>query len=196
MGALTVPLIAIEGIDGAGKTTVAGALAHADPSLLITGEMRSPLGPTLRSLLPILTPIEKVYWFAADRASSLAAADRRMRETAAHAVIWDRYIDSARVYRRAEVELGIAAPAVLELVEQVNAAFPPPDLVLYLDLDLETARDRLSHRHLPADPRQPIALSDYRRRAEEDASYVMINAGRPEQTVLADALAAVTQLLP
>jgi dTMP kinase len=184
----TPRLVALEGIDGAGKTTVANALAHFEipnVNLFCTGEMRSALGDLLRERLGRLSPVEKIYWFAADRASTLAIASHQGGDGRETTVVWDRYVDSARAYRGAEVELGLAPPSVLELVETINASFPAPDQVMFLDIDVESACRRLSVRPGNEDPRLSHVLSYYRRRASESGTtYVTIDAARPIDDVV------------
>jgi thymidylate kinase len=74
-----VVLIALEGIDGAGKTTVLPKIAdrirkrYPNRNVIEAGEFGSVLGPILRRNLGTLDITEKILWFASDRASIWAS---------------------------------------------------------------------------------------------------------------------------
>jgi thymidylate kinase len=126
---------------------------------------------------------------------SILAEARQRVASGARLIVWDRYVDSARVYRAAEVELGLAPLALLELVETINADFPTPDLTIYLDVDVETAKRRLLEREGKPDPRLPLALAGYRRLAENNENYVVLAARRAKDEVLADVAMLLEGLL-
>jgi dTMP kinase len=137
--------VALEGIDGAGKTTVRATLAEAlrgrEVNVAEAGEFKSAIGPQLLALLPTLTALEKVWLFAADRSLSLKALD----QDAPSVVVWDRYVASAFAYRWAEERVNGPDPAVGEImpfVELSNRSFPLPDLYVYLDIDPEISAVR------------------------------------------------------
>ena len=182
-------LVALEGIEGSGKTSVTEALEQAevpDLTLCCTGELRSPIGPLLRNRLPQLSPLERVHWFAADRASTLEQVRTSIDIEQPTVVVWDRYLDSARAYRSAEVELGVAPLEILELVERVNQAFPAPDRVLFLDTDPSVARARLARVDREPDTRMLGALRYYRDRARQESDvFRTIDGGLPLDEVVA-----------
>ena len=141
----TGKLITVEGIDRAGKSTVIKKL----PLLLndcmvpikICGECQSPLGPIIRDLIKKGgSTFLKTYFFATDRAwtfelECLPALKR------GELVLWDRYVDSAIAYRTAE--LMRSKPCInIEFVERINAPFPKPDLVIYIDITVDTSLKR------------------------------------------------------
>jgi thymidylate kinase len=142
----------------------------------------------LRDHLPSLSPLERIYWFAAERATLLAEAQRSSN---ARVVVYDRYVETARAFRWAEVRLGWAPEDLLGLVEVVNRVFPPADLVLYLDLDLADVRGRGRY----DDPRLPFALAHYRRKAMSDPRYVTLDATRSPDEVLELARGAILAVI-
>ncbi len=138
--------IAIEGLDGAGTTTqvhrlvaalgARGLPAHrtCEPSDLVVGRvvravLRQEEDAPRRAVLPWL--------FAADRADHL---DREVRPAlaAGRHVVTDRYVPSSLAYQ------ALDAPA--ELVWQLNAAFPAPDLTVFVEVPPEVALDRIGAR--------------------------------------------------
>ena len=144
---LGATIVALEGIDGAGKSTCAPRVAatleqnlRGLATVRHTGEFESPLGKKLKERLGSLTSLEKLYWFAADRASTLAGLIAPVT-TLPRVVIWDRYTPSAFAYRFADGLTGDAA-ATYQLVTSVNSAFPPPDIVLLFQLETHLAIGR------------------------------------------------------
>lgn len=191
-------LIALEGIDGAGKTTLLPALANRLHELRPTsevmeaGEFRSVLGPLLRRHLHALASTEKVLWFAADRAS--VWANIRDGLAADSVVVWDRYVASAIAYRMAEARRSrrADAPELIGYVLSVNRIFPNPDLYIYLDLPVSTARQRKN----PAFPNYDLDLVQqcYREAFCLLGSPVrVINAAQPPMNVLEDCILEIQE---
>src|ERR1035438_9898477 len=99
-------LIAFEGIDGAGKSTVVSALpqelATCRLPVVVCAERQSPLSFMLsNSALNSLSPFLKTYLFATDRAWTYER-EFLPRFASGALVLWDRYVDSAIAYRGAE----------------------------------------------------------------------------------------------
>jgi dTMP kinase len=103
-------LITIEGLDGAGKTTLAAGLADEFPRLLL---LREPggvaLAERLRSVvkdprLPV-DPRAEALLYAAARAQ-LVSERLRPQLAAGHDVLLDRFLDSSLAYQGAGRELG------------------------------------------------------------------------------------------
>ncbi len=144
-------LIALEGLDGTGKTTQARLLAqhlrHQGLPVVLTREPTGgPIGQKIRQIITHgrqgLTPLEELDLFLADRrqhvqeviAPSLAAGK---------IVITDRYYFSTMAYQGA---LGLDP---LE-IQRCHAAFaPPPHLVLILELPLSELPRRWRQRGGP-----------------------------------------------
>ncbi|MEQ1701791.1 MAG: dTMP kinase [Ilumatobacteraceae bacterium] len=138
-------IIALEGIDGAGKTScrdlIVKQLRSEGHDIGGAGEFMSPIGSWLSTALRDLSFLEKVLYFAADRASAL----RDATASGAALVIWDRYVLSAFAYRLAELDrLGRMAEReeCFSFIATVNGFFPSPVLTVWLQLSPEIALDR------------------------------------------------------
>ncbi len=145
-------LVAIEGIDGAGKsslkTSVAGLVSAKGVPVVQAGELQSPIrGMLKRALRNHLSPLEKTLLFAADRALTLVTISQALESDTL--VLWDRYIESALVYREIEFEDIPGGPIDIDYVLRVNAPFPPADWTILLDLPAETALERAKARREP-----------------------------------------------
>ena len=139
-------LIALEGVDGAGKTTQARLLAQAlkargHPVVLTREPSSGPEGQKLRRYLQgptrHLTPEEELELFLADRREHVQQVIQPALEAGA-VVISDRYYYSSVAYQGA---LGLDPATILAQ----NLAFAPePDLVLLLTLPTPEALARRS----------------------------------------------------
>ena len=131
-------LIALEGIDNAGKTTIIQKLeAEFGQTLgaVMTKELTSFLGPYIKDGLRQsgLSAIDKVLLFAADR--HLRWTKILQTEPVPRILLADRWVYSAIAYRCADnFELA-------SYVEEVNRVFPNPDLTIFIDI---TASESLS----------------------------------------------------
>ncbi|MBI2775160.1 dTMP kinase [Candidatus Dependentiae bacterium] len=141
-------LVAIEGIDGSGKSTLARTLAEQFEGQNITTILTrepggSQLGKSLRTILQHqekpLSPIAEFLLFAADRAQHFkevvvpALNEKKL-------VISDRLSDSSLVYQ------GFGKGVDRTMIAQVNEwamQSIKPDLVIYVRIDAQTARERL-----------------------------------------------------
>ena len=137
-------LIALEGVDGAGKTTLAvslaATLARFGRRVLLTREPTSgPAGTRLREYLAgskrDLTPVEELALFQADRREHV---EKTIRPALAQGwvVITDRYYYSSAAYQGA---LGLDPEAIISASE---AFAPRPDLVVIFTLPLPLALAR------------------------------------------------------
>jgi len=137
-------LIALEGVDGAGKTTqarsLAANLARVGSRVLLTREPTyGAAGQRLREYLGggnrHLTPAEELALFQADRREHVEKAIRPALERG-WVVITDRYYYSSAAYQGA---LGLDPEKILAASE---AFAPRPDLVVILRVPLDLARAR------------------------------------------------------
>jgi dTMP kinase len=151
---LTMSLfITLEGIEGSGKTTLAGLLREAllndFSEIVITREPGgSELGKKIRALLleqsdTKISPFAELLLFSADRAQHLDELIRPALERNA-CVICDRFTHSTLAYQ------GYARGLDLKMLESVNqlvTAGQKPDLTLLLDLDPQVGLQRVTERH-------------------------------------------------
>ena len=140
--------IALEGIDGSGKTTQARLLAEElrarrVPCVLTREPGGTPLGERLRALLldgelPAIGPAAEAHLFAAARAALVEEVIRPALERGEW-VVSDRFVDSSLAYQGAAGRLG------LEAVWQLNRAALAgclPDLSLVIDAPVAVAAER------------------------------------------------------
>jgi len=201
-------LITIEGLDGAGKSTLAQALAR---ELVARGHavelLREPGGvevsERIRELVkdPALTiaPRTEALLYAAARAQLV---HERVRPLLAEGtiVLLDRFVDSSLAYQGAARGLGVEEVRAINLFA---TGVLEPDRTLLLRIPPSTGRERQHGRGLEADRLERereaffaavAAAYDELARSEPDRIAV-IDATQPPQKVLTDALAAVDELL-
>lgn len=142
--------IAIEGGDGAGKSTqarlLAGRLREAGHEVVLTyepGDTR--IGPDVRRLVldvasEGLDPRAEALLYTADRAEHVAALIRPALERGA-VVITDRYIDSSIAYQGVGRDLGVDEIAALSAFATGGLL---PDLTVVLDVPEDVRRPRIA----------------------------------------------------
>ena len=201
-------LITIEGIDGAGKTTLAAGLRDA----LSTPErsvqlLREPGGVAaserIRNVVkdPELTvgPRAEALLYAAARAQLVEEALLPLLESGTWVVL-DRFVDSSLAYQGAGRGLGI--PAIRE-INQFATHGLTPDRTLLLAIDPVLGQARSQHRGEPVDRLERESQSFYARiqsgyeelAAAEPVRIRTVDATQEPAKVLADALAAVSDLV-
>jgi dTMP kinase len=201
-------LITIEGLDGAGKSTLADALQREIASRGVRVELlREPggvdLAERIRALVkdPSLTvsPRAEALLYAAARAQLVAERLEPLLEEGA-VVLLDRFVDSSLAYQGAGRALGV------EQVRAINVfatGLLTPDRTLLLRISPGAGRARRSERALEPDRLEreneeffTAIASAYDELAREEPGRVrVIDASQPPEQVLADALAAVQDLL-
>jgi dTMP kinase len=201
-------LITIEGIDGAGKTTLAQSLLAAlrerglDATLL-----REPGG--VRAAERIRALVQDPAARLGDRAEALlyAAARAQLVEEAleplledGRLVLLDRFVDSSLAYQGGGRKLGIDA---IRAINQFGTGGLAPDRTLLLQITTAVGRGRSDGRAEPLDrlERQPDAFFDrvadaYAELAAAEPGRIrVIDATQEPADVLDAALAAVADLL-
>ena len=192
-------LITIEGIDGAGKTTLAEGIMRAHPTLTL---LREPGGVVvserIRDLVkdPRLTvdPRAEALLYAAARAQLVHERLLPLLD-AGRDVLLDRFVDSSLAYQGAGRGLGIAEIAELNRFATAGVA---PDLTLYVRVDPHTGAarragaDRLEQ---AGDAFFSAVVAAYDAiAAQEPARIVVLDGGQPPDDVLAAALRALNVL--
>jgi dTMP kinase len=191
-------LIAIEGIDGAGKTTLAAGLARELPGLVV---LREPGGAELSERIrdvvkdPALAvdPRAEALLYAAARAQLVSEVLAPLLAEG-HDVVLDRYVDSSLAYQGAGRGLGVAEIASLNAFATGGLE---ADLTLYVRVEpaVGAARrggeDRLEQADAAFFAR---VVEAYDALAAASDRYVVLDGSAAPETVLAEALAAVNLL--
>jgi len=183
--------IALEGIDGAGKTTQAKRLSERlsglwpDRQIVLLHEPGSTaLGERIRRLVKeargtAIEPVAELLLFAAARAQ-LVGEVITPALTAGAIVLCDRFTASTRAYQG--FGRGID-PNVIDQVEAVATGGVGPDINILFDVDVETALGRMKR----------VGARD-RFESEDVAFYRQVRAGylsaaqqRPDRWVVLDA---------
>jgi dTMP kinase len=150
-------IVAIEGVDGAGKNTLTRRLREeivaAGRSVAMLAYPRysvAPLGPAIRALLtgdPGLgqlasSPRATALLFALDRANSIPDLDRLV--AGYDVVLVDRYLASNAVYGAARLPPAERDAFVdwIATIELTDLGLPRPDLHVLLRVPVATARDQ------------------------------------------------------
>jgi dTMP kinase len=202
-------LITIEGIDGAGKTTLAQALADSlRGSGLDVRLLREPGGVEASERVRELVkdPAVRIgaraeaLLYAAARAQLVEEAVRPLLESGAW-VLLDRFVDSSLAYQGAGRDLGVEE---VRAINRFATGDLEPDRTLLLAIDPVDARGRSRARSEHAD-RLELESEDffaridgaYRELAAADRGRIrLIDAGAPPESVLEAALGALDGLLP
>jgi dTMP kinase len=204
-------LITIEGLDGAGKTTLARALAQELRERSLAVELlREPGGVALaeriRALIDHppsgepLSPRAEALLYASARAQLTASAVRPLL-AAGTWVLLDRFVDSSLAYQGAGRGLGLEAIRALNRFATDGLV---PDRTLLLALPPEACRERRRARGKPSSLLEregeeffAAVCAAYDQLALAEPGRVRrIDAREPPEQVLHDALAALEDLLP
>lgn len=193
-------LITIEGIDGAGKSTLAAALARELPDAVL---LREPGGVALAER--VRTVVKDPALRIGGRAEALlyAAARAQLVEEAVlpelargRTVLLDRYIDSSLAYQGAARGLGVEA---VRAINAFGTGDLMPDRTLLLRIDPAAARARTGTRGEAVDRLEAegetffaaIAAAYDAFAAADPARWIVLDATRAPHELLAEALAAL-----
>jgi dTMP kinase len=201
-------LVTVEGLDGAGKTTLVASLV---PELRARGvvveALREPGGVLLAERLRALVKDPGVRVGARAEALVFAAARAQLVEErvvplldAGTWVLLDRFVDSSLAYQGAGRGLGVEAVRALNAFGVGDVR---PDRTLLLRLAPEAGRRRLAGRGGAPDRMEEADAAFFARAAEaydvlareEPGRVRALDAAAPPDEVLAAALAALADLL-
>jgi dTMP kinase len=190
-------LISVEGVDGAGKTTLVAGLATALDAVSLREPGGVEVSERIRALLadPALDidPRAEALLYAAARAQLVAERLRPLLASGA-TVVLDRFVDSSLAYQGAARGLGV------EQVRALNGfgtGGVRPDRTLLLRVDPQVARARIAGRAADRLEREDagffaaIAAAYDALAAAEPERIVVIDATQPPGSVLSAALAAL-----
>jgi len=180
-------LVTLEGLDGAGKTTVWEALHDVYPDATFTREpTESWYGDAVKRSIEDddADPLAELFLYTADHAAHLESTVRPALDRG-DLVISDRYYDSRFAYQGASLEDVVNRP--MEYVRGVHQAFSvEPDLTIYLDVDPGTAVERSDAANKFERERYLSAVRDnYERPVEnEPQRFVRIDANQSPEDVI------------
>ncbi|TJZ42829.1 dTMP kinase [Streptomyces piniterrae] len=199
--------IALEGGDGAGKSTQVEALASwirgKGHEVVVTREPgATAIGKRLRSIIldvstSGLSDRAEALMFAADRAEHVNSVIRPALERGA-IVITDRYIDSSVAYQGAGRNL---APTEIARINRWATGGLVPHLTVLLDVSPETARERFTEapdrmESEPAEFHERVRAGFLTLAAADPARYLVVDAGQEPESVTTVVRHRLDQVLP
>jgi dTMP kinase len=195
-------LITIEGLDGAGKTTLCQGLAAALPDARL---LREPGGVELSERIRALVkdpalevdPRAEALLYAAARAQLVASLVRPLLEDGT-TVLLDRFVDSSLAYQGAGRGLGVHA---VRAINDFGTGGLAPNITLLLRIDPAAGRARQAGRGEAPDrlEREDGAFFDAIARAYDELAaaephrFRILDASAPPDAVLAAALEAIRE---
>ncbi|MER7576836.1 dTMP kinase [Streptomyces sp. NPDC126514] len=199
--------LALEGGDGAGKSTQAEALAEwirgKGHEVVVTREPgATPVGKRLRSILldvssAGLSHRAEALLYAADRAEHVDTVVRPALERGA-VVISDRYIDSSVAYQGAGRDL---SPTEIARINRWATNGLVPHLTVLLDVDPATARERFTEapdrlESEPAEFHARVRSGFLTLAASDPGRYLVVDAGQEPEAVTTVIRHRLDQALP
>ncbi|MFK0129194.1 dTMP kinase [Streptomyces rubiginosohelvolus] len=199
--------LALEGGDGAGKSTQVEALADWIRSkgheVVVTREPgATPIGKRLRSILldvssAGLSNRAEALLYAADRAEHVDSVVRPALERGA-IVISDRYIDSSVAYQGAGRDL---APTEIARISRWATSGLVPHLTVLLDVDPATARERFTEapdrlESEPAEFHERVRSGFLTLAAADPTRYLVVDAGQEPDSITTVVRHRLDRLLP
>ena len=191
-------LITVEGLDGAGKTTLIAGLARALGATVLREPGGVELSERIRGLLtdPELDvdPRAEALLYAAARAQ-LVASRLGPLLAGGETVLLDRFVDSSLAYQGGGRALGV------EPIRALNAFATgglSPDRTLLLRIEPERGLARIAGRDADRLERAGgeffarIAQTYDELAAAEPERFIVIDAAQPPDTVLSEALKALS----
>ncbi|CAL9499576.1 Thymidylate kinase [Streptomyces sp. enrichment culture] len=199
--------IALEGGDGAGKSTQAEALAEwirgKGHEVVLTREPgATPVGKRLRSILldvssAGLSHRAEALLYAADRAEHVDTVVRPALERGA-VVISDRYIDSSVAYQGAGRDL---SPTEIARINRWATNGLVPHLTVLLDVSPEAARERFTEapdrlESEPAEFHARVRAGFLTLAAADPGRYLVVDAGQEPEAVTTAVRHRLDRVLP
>ncbi|HEX5780820.1 MAG TPA: dTMP kinase [Solirubrobacteraceae bacterium] len=190
-------LITVEGLDGAGKSTLIAELGTALDATVLREPGGVEVSERIRSLLTdpalFVDARAEALLYAAARAQLVAEKLRPLLD-AGETVLLDRFVDSSLAYQGAGRGLGVDE---IRTLNEFATGGLRPERTLLLRISPEAGLARISDR--PVDRLEQedraffaaIARAYDELAAAEPERFAVIDAAQPPERVLADALAAL-----
>jgi len=180
--------VTLEGIDGAGKTTVAAALSEEFDAVMTSEPSQYWTGEQVRGALREETPSAFVDFllFMADRVAHIEDTIKPALEDGQN-VISDRYADSTRVYQTPQLKpLMRSEPSTEVYIERVMDPWSlEPDLTLFLDISVDTAMERIDVDEKYETRENLEEVRDrYKELAHLESRILIVNAEKPKSEVI------------
>lgn len=196
--------VSIEGLDGAGTTTLAEGIAEEYPGAVMTSEPSDlEYGKLVRRNLSDSDsdPLVDFYLFMADRRDHIAQRVKPADEEE-KLVVSDRYSDSTRAYQPVALA-GDGKPfdspweAKLFIEQTFSYWDYEPDLTLYVDISVDTALERCDERE-KYEKRQFLeqVKDNYDALADTTDRIVRIDGEKPKEEVKQQALGKIDVVAP
>ena len=191
-------LISIEGLDGAGKTTLIAGLARELGATVLREPGGVELSERIRGLVAdhdvAIDPRAEALLFAAARAQLVAERLRPLLESG-ETVLLDRFVDSSLAYQGGGRALGVEEVRALN---EFGTGGLRPDRTLLLRIAPADGLARIAGRDADRLERaggeffERVAQTYDELAAAEPDRFVVLDATAPPDTVLAEALKALT----
>ncbi|HET6548605.1 MAG TPA: dTMP kinase [Solirubrobacter sp.] len=190
-------LITVEGLDGAGKSTLTAGLARELGATVLREPGGVELSERIRALVTDpglhVDPRAEALLYAAARAQLVAERLKPLLD-AGETVLLDRFVDSSLAYQGGGRELGIEEIRALNAFGTAGLA---PDRTLLLRIDPARGLARIAGRE--ADRLETAGAAFFARvaaaydalAAAEPDRFVVLDAAQPPDAVLAAALEAL-----
>jgi len=193
--------VTFEGIDGSGKTSVAGKTAarlrrRGMPVVLTTEPTRTWLGGAVkRSYREPVSSFTEAFLFMADRATHTMRIEELLRK--GELVISDRYCDSTYAYQAARLKGMVKDP--MNWLRRVSEPFiVEPDLTILLDIEPRSGLRRIAARKKKVHFENESFLRQVRRNyltLARAKRFVVLDASRSLDEVVEDSFDAVNSRL-
>lgn len=196
-------LITIEGIDGAGKTSVIEGTDNIRGLKDYLGDAYFTTEPKAGTWLgddvvrpaisqdddaPDVPPVSVFFLFLAEHANHVKKyVEPELKD---RTVVCDRYIDSRYVYQSHELEDEVSGDTLswIRHIQEQDWSIMP-DTTILLDVSVETSLSRLDGDEIFEKEEKLRSFQEtYRRLAEEEERYVVVDAEQDLQSVISDCL--------
>ena len=201
-----MPFVTVEGLDGAGGTTLVETITEEYPNAVTTSEPSDyEYGQLVRRNLSDENsdPLVDFYLFMADRRDHIEQQVRPADESG-KLVVSDRYADSTRVYQPVSMagesdDTPFDSPWGAKLfIEQTMAHWNyEPDLTLYIDISVDTALERTSGDE-KYEKRQFLekVRENYEALADAEERIIRIDGEQSKEAVATSALGKLDTVAP